>query len=116
LSEDDPVRIYLNEMSKVPPMTREQERECVRHIRARDDQAEIAEKDLVEANLALVVAIAQRHDSEHIHTLDLIIQGNNALMQAVRAFPVSDADSFSTFAATFVERAIEHAVITSRNC
>src|SRR5271170_6489107 len=111
--EDDPVVVYLSEVRKVPPMTREQELECVRHIRAQDEHAAIAEKDLVEANLALVVAIAKNHPSEHIHILDLIIHGNNALMQAVRAFADSDSDSFSAFAEVFIERAVEHAVITS---
>jgi RNA polymerase primary sigma factor len=114
--ESDPVKVYLNEMSKVPPLTRKQELECARHIRARDEQAEIAEKDLVEANLALVVSIVKKHPSDHIHILDLIIRGNDALMIAVRAFADSDADNFPAFAATFIERAIEHAVITSRNC
>jgi RNA polymerase primary sigma factor len=111
--ESDPVKVYLNEMSKVPPLTREQELECARHIRARDEQAEIAEKDLVEANLALVVSIVEKHPSDHIHILDLIIRGNDALMIAVRAFADSDADSFPAFAATYIERAIEHAVETS---
>jgi DNA-directed RNA polymerase sigma subunit (sigma70/sigma32) len=114
--ESDPVKVYLSEMSKVPPMTREQELECTRHIRARDEQTEIAEKDLLEANLALVVSIVEKHPSDHIHILDLIICGNDALMIAVRAFADSDADNFPAFAATFIERAIEHAVITSRNC
>ncbi len=114
--EDDPVRVYLNEMGKVPPLTREQEIECARHIRARDEHAEIAEKDLVEANLALVVQIAQQHPSEHVHILDLIQMGNQALLAAVQAFANSDAEDFSAYAAPFVERAIEHAVITSRNC
>lgn len=111
----DPVEVYLNEMGKVPPMTRQQEMECARHIRARDEHADVAEKDLVEANLTLVVAIARKHPSDRIHILELIIVGNDALMQAVRAFPDSNADNFSAFAALYIERAIEHAVVTSQN-
>ena len=42
MHEDDPVKVYLDEMGKVPPMTREQEMECVRHIRARDERADVA--------------------------------------------------------------------------
>jgi DNA-directed RNA polymerase sigma subunit (sigma70/sigma32) len=113
--DDNPVKVYLNEMGKVPPMTREQEMECARHIRARDEQADNATKDLVEPVLSLVVSIAQKHPSDHIHILDLIQTGNNALMTAVRAFADSDADDFSAFATPFIERAIVHAV-TSRNC
>jgi len=112
---DDPVQVYLHEMGKVPPLTRDQEMECARHIRAGDEQAEYAEKDLIEANLALVVSIAQKHPSDHIHILDMIIIGNNALMTAVRAFADSDAEDFSAFAALYIERAIDHAV-TTRNC
>jgi RNA polymerase primary sigma factor len=111
--EDDPVKVYLNEMGKVPPLTREREIECVRHIRARDEKAEIAEKDLVEANLTLVVSIAQEHRSEHIHILDLIQTGNQALLQAARAFADSDADNFSAYATSYIENAIVHAADSS---
>jgi DNA-directed RNA polymerase sigma subunit (sigma70/sigma32) len=104
--EDDPVRVYLEEMSKVPPLTREQEMECVRHIRARDEQADVAMKDLVEQVLPLVVSIAQRHASEHIHILDLAQTGNQALLAAVRAFADSDADNFSVYAEAFIENAM----------
>jgi DNA-directed RNA polymerase sigma subunit (sigma70/sigma32) len=116
MNEDDPVRVYLNEMSKVPPLTQDQEAECARHIRAGDDQAELSKKDLVEANLALVVQIAQQHPSEHVHILDLIQMGNQALLAAVQAFANSDAEDFSALAARFIERAIEHAVVTAQKC
>jgi DNA-directed RNA polymerase sigma subunit (sigma70/sigma32) len=113
--DDDPVKVYLNEMGKVPSLTREQEMDCVRHIRARDEQADNAMKDLVEPVLPLVVMIAQQHPSDHVHILDLIQIGNNALMTAVRAFADSQAEDFSAFAAAYIERAIAHAV-TTRNC
>lgn len=113
--DDDPVTIYLREISKVPPLTREQEMECVRHIRASDDQAELALKDLVEANLALVVLIAQKHPSDHVHILDLIVTGNNALLTAARAFADSDAENFTAFATPFIENAVLHAV-TTQHC
>jgi len=113
--EDDPVRVYLNEVGKVPPMTREQERECVLHIRANDEQADVAEKDLVEANLRLVVSIVQKLPSDRVHILDLIEEGNRALMASVRAFVDSDAENFSAFAAPYIERAIMQTA-TSRNC
>jgi RNA polymerase primary sigma factor len=102
-------------MGNVPPLTREREAECVLHIRANDEHAEVAEKDLVEANLQLVVLIAQKHPSDRIHILDLIGEGNQALMAAVRAFADCNADNFSAFAAPYIERAIVQAV-TSRNC
>jgi RNA polymerase primary sigma factor len=83
-------------------------------MRARGEQAAIAEKDLVEANLGLVVSMLERHPWDHIHILDSIVIGNDALMQAVRAFPDSASDNFSAFAELFIERAVEHAVHTAQ--
>jgi RNA polymerase primary sigma factor len=113
--DDDPVTVYLREVAKVPPMTREQELECARHICAEDDRAELALKDLVEANLALVVSIVHQHPSDRLHILDLLVTGNNALMTAARAFADSDTGDFSAFATPFIENAIIHAV-TTQNC
>jgi len=110
---DNPVRVYLREVANVAPMLPDRERECVRHIRVRDEHADLAAKDLLEAHLALVIAIAQRHPCEHIHILDLIITGNNALSRAVQAFAHSDAGNFSAFAAPFIENAIVHQIGTS---
>jgi RNA polymerase primary sigma factor len=111
---DDPVEIYRSEARKVPKMNREQELECLRHIRARDEQADVATKDLVEANLALVISIADRHPSVRIHILDLIMAGNDALMAAVQPFADSGAEGFSAYATPFIDRALEHAVATSQ--
>jgi len=113
--EDDPVRVYVDLVRRIPPRTREQEMDCVRHIRARDEKAEHAEKDLVEANLALVVSIVEKHPCDHVHILDLIQTGNAALMTAVQAFADSNVENFSAFAAPYIERAVDHAV-TTRNC
>jgi len=110
--DDDPVRVYLREMGRIPPMSREKELECARHIWARDSEAELAKKDLVEVNLAVVVSIAKTHPSDHIHILDLIQIGNEALFSAMRAFADSDADNFTEYARPFIENAIAHAVAT----
>jgi RNA polymerase primary sigma factor len=110
--DDDPVTIYLREVATVSPLTRDQERECVRHIRDRDERAELARTDLVEANLAQVVSIAEKHSSDRVHMLDLIQKGNEALMQAIDAFVASGAADFSAFAAPRIERAILDAITT----
>ncbi|MGP0075984.1 MAG: sigma factor [Bryobacteraceae bacterium] len=60
----------------------------------------------------LVVAIARKYPSDRIHILDLIMQGNDALLNAARAFADSDAHDFSAFATPFIENAIVHAVTT----
>ncbi len=111
---DNPMEVYLNEVGKVPPMDCEREIECVRHIRSHDDRADLAEKELIEANLALVVAIAQRLCCKHIYILDLIQTGNDALLNAVQAFAQSSAEGFSSFATPVVEKAILHHVATSQ--
>ncbi len=109
---DDPVTIYLREVATVSPLTRDQERECVRHIRDQDERAELAEKDLLEANLALVVSIIEKHPNDRVHILDLIQRGNEALMRAIDAFVASGAIDFSAFAAPLIERAILQAITT----
>ncbi|HUA20364.1 MAG TPA: sigma factor [Bryobacteraceae bacterium] len=109
---DDPIEVYLSEVAKVPPMTRERELECVRYIHSRDEHADVASKDLLEANLALVVAIARRHPCEHIQILDLIQTGNNALFRALQAFTDSDDEDFSAFATPFIEKAIVRQIAT----
>jgi DNA-directed RNA polymerase sigma subunit (sigma70/sigma32) len=103
---DDPVQIYLREVAVTPPLTGEQEAECIRHVLAGDREAERAGEDLVEANLALVVEIAQRYPNERVHVLDLIQEGNNALLRALKTFRESREESFSAHA----ERAISEAV------
>jgi RNA polymerase primary sigma factor len=110
MDADDPVIVYLNEMNKVPPMTREQQVECVRHIRARDELAEIAVKDLTETALPLVVAIAQKYPSDRSYILDLVIAGNNALLAAVPASAESHSEDLRAFVAPFIERAIKEAI------
>jgi DNA-directed RNA polymerase sigma subunit (sigma70/sigma32) len=113
--ETDPVSFYLREVSKISPLSREQQLECIRHIRAKDEQADWASKQLLERTLSLVVAIVQKHPSDRIHMLDLIPLGNSALFNALRAFEDSDSDDFSAFATPFIENAIVHA-ITTPNC
>jgi RNA polymerase primary sigma factor len=109
---DDPVTVYLREVGNVTPLTPEQEREYVRHIRACDDQADWSTKELVERVLPLVVAIAQRHPTDRIRILDLISAGIDALINAAHAFAGSDAEHLAEFAEPFIEKAIEHAVTT----
>jgi RNA polymerase primary sigma factor len=107
---DDPVKVYLAEVCKVPPLSREEEIRCVQHIRAGDDQAEAAGERLAEANLHLVVSIAERHRNDRVHILDLIQQGNDGLLVALQTFRDSSEDSFSAHATSHIERAIAKAL------
>jgi RNA polymerase sigma factor (sigma-70 family) len=94
----------------VAPLTQEQEAECVRHVRAGDLETGRAERDLVEANLTLVLVIAALYQNERVHVLDLIQEGNTALLHALKTFRDSREESFSAHAAVCVERAIAEAV------
>jgi RNA polymerase sporulation-specific sigma factor len=100
---DDPVQVYLREACAVPPLTHEEEIECVRRLRAGDQKAELR---LLEANLTMVGAIAERYGNEQVHVLNLIIEGNNALMGALKTFDETSSGTFTEYAAAAVERAI----------
>jgi len=98
------VRVYFREVATIPPLTPEQEAACVQHLRAGDQEAERAGKNLAEAQLALVVSIAQRYPNPRVHTLDLIIAGNNGLLEALKTFRDSHEESFSAYATPYIER------------
>jgi len=112
---NDPVRIYLREVTAVPPLSPEDEAACVRHVRAGDDEAERAASILIEAHLALVVSIARRYGNGPAHVLGLIQEGNNGLLLALKTLPDNQEDEFAVHAAVYVERAIADAVTASRS-
>lgn len=74
-SVDDPLDVYLREVRKIPPLTPEEEKDLLEHLRVQDAQAEAAALRLVEANLSFVVLIAQRHPSARVHVLDIFAKG-----------------------------------------
>ena len=107
---DDPEGLYLSEVLKVPPLNPDEEIRCLQHVRGGGEQAETATKRLVEANLHLVVSIAERNRNDRIHFLDLIVKGNDGLMGAVQAFGDSGEDSFSAYAKACIEHTIAEAL------
>lgn len=111
---DDPVQVYLREVG-IATLTPEEEAACVRQFRAEGSESDRAGARLMEANLSLVVSIAERYANDRIHVLDLIIEGNNALFTAFKAFRESDHHKFSAYAAPSVERAIAHRSSTSKD-
>ena len=106
LYSDDPLRVYLTEVGKVPSMDRDEEIKCIEHARASDQLGEAARTRLVEAHLRHVVSLAEVSQTDRIHILDLIEQGNNGLLEAVDKLNSCTQDSFWPFARVFVERAI----------
>ena len=104
---DDPVKIYLHEIGKVPLLTTEMEAEIAERIAAGDQEAK---KILNEANLRLVVSIAKRYVGRGLLFLDLIQEGNLGLIKAVDKFDPNKGYKFSTYATWWIRQAITRAI------
>ena len=107
LAIDDPVRMYLKEIGKIPLLSPEREVYLAEQI-ALDNKA--AKDELIEANLRLVVSIAKRHVGKGMYFLDLIQEGNLGLIKAVEKFEYSKGYKFSTYATWWIRQAITRAI------
>lgn len=107
VSIDDPVRMYLKEIGKVPLLTSEEEIELAKRMEQGD---ELAKKRLAEANLRLVVSIAKRYVGRGMLFLDLIQEGNLGLIKAVEKFDFRKGFKFSTYATWWIRQAITRAI------
>ena len=107
LSIDDPVRMYLKEIGKVPLLTGDREKELAERMANGDEEAKT---ELVEANLRLVVSIAKRYVGKGMFFLDLIQEGNLGLMRAVDKFDSTKGFKFSTYATWWIRQAITRAI------
>ena len=104
---NDPVKIYLKEIGKVPLLTREEEIVLSQKIEAGDESAKAK---LAEANLRLVVSIAKNHIGRGLSFLDLIQEGNLGLMRAIEKFDYKKGYKFSTYATWWIRQAITRAI------
>jgi len=104
---DDPVRMYLKEIGKVPLLTSDEEVELAERMHNGD---EAAKKRLSEANLRLVVSIAKRYVGRGMLFLDLIQEGNLGLIKAVEKFDYTKGYKFSTYATWWIRQAITRAI------
>lgn len=104
---DDPVKVYLKEIGRVPLLTTEEEIELATRIADNDPQAK---KRLAEANLRLVVSIAKRYVGRGMQFLDLIQEGNLGLIKAVDKFDHTKGFKFSTYATWWIRQAITRAI------
>ncbi|HCY59676.1 MAG TPA: RNA polymerase sigma factor RpoD [Lachnoclostridium sp.] len=107
VSVDDPVRMYLKEIGKVPLLSPDEEIELAKKIELED---EAAKKKLAEANLRLVVSIAKRYVGRGMQLLDLIQEGNLGLIKAVEKFDYRKGYKFSTYATWWIRQAITRAI------
>ena len=104
---DDPVKVYLKEIGKIPLLTPEEEIEYAIRIANNDEEAK---KKLAEANLRLVVSIAKRYVGRGMQFLDLIQEGNMGLIKAVDKFDYTKGFKFSTYATWWIRQAITRAI------
>lgn len=107
ISTEDPVRMYLKEIGKVPLLSAEEEIELARRMEEGDVEAK---KKLAEANLRLVVSIAKRYVGRGMQFLDLIQEGNLGLIKAVEKFDYGKGFKFSTYATWWIRQAITRAI------
>lgn len=107
ITVDDPVRMYLKEIGKIPLLTGTEEIDLAKRM---EDGDEIAKKKLAEANLRLVVSIAKRYVGRGMLFLDLIQEGNLGLMKAVEKFEYRKGFKFSTYATWWIRQAITRAI------
>lgn len=107
VSVEDPVRMYLKEIGKVPLLSSEDEIELAKNIELGND---ISKQKLTEANLRLVVSIAKRYVGRGMQFLDLIQEGNLGLIKAVEKFDYRKGYKFSTYATWWIRQAITRAI------
>ena len=107
MSVNDPVRMYLKEIGKIPLLTTEEEAELAKKMTDGDEEAH---NQMVEANLRLVVSIAKRYVGRGLPLLDLIQEGNLGLIKAVGKFDYTKGYKFSTYATWWIRQSISRAI------
>ena len=104
---DDPVRMYLREIGRIPLLTYDEELELAKRVLAGDEEAK---QKLAESNLRLVVSIAKKYVGRGMLFLDLIQEGNMGLIKAVEKFDYTKGYKFSTYATWWIRQAITRAI------
>lgn len=106
---DDPVKVYLDEVAGAQPLSVDEENTLFGQVRRRDDP-DLAKRRLIESKLALVVDIARRYSSFGLPIIELIQEGNCGLMKAVDTFAEISSGDFTAHASALIEMAIRQAI------
>ncbi|MGO9520529.1 MAG: sigma factor [Candidatus Korobacteraceae bacterium] len=112
MDENDAVSVYAEEIiSKIPPLSEEEESDLRRHVKSADKtESELAKRRLIESKLHLVLSIVERYSASGVSMLDLIQEGNLGLLKAVDTFAESSENNFTVHAAALIESAIVSAI------
>ncbi|MCM1265037.1 MAG: sigma-70 family RNA polymerase sigma factor [Candidatus Gastranaerophilales bacterium] len=108
IGADDSVKIYLQQIGKIPLLTREEELEIAKKIK--EENCELSRKILINANLRLVVSIAKKYVGRGLSFLDLIQEGNMGLIRATEKFDYGKGYKFSTYATWWIQQSITRAI------
>ena len=108
VNSDDSVRIYLQQIGKIPLLSAEEELEVAKQIY--ETQSQFARKVLINANLRLVVSIAKKYIGRGLSFLDLIQEGNMGLIKATEKFDYTKGYKFSTYATWWIQQSITRAI------
>ncbi len=108
--DDDPIRLYLREIGSIPLLKADQEIELARRIEQGGSEGAIAKRQLVRANLRLVVSIAKKYANRGMAFLDLIQEGNLGLIRAAEKFDHQRGYKFSTYATWWIRQAITRSI------
>ncbi|MCR5265899.1 MAG: RNA polymerase sigma factor RpoD/SigA [Cyanobacteria bacterium RUI128] len=108
INADDSVKLYLQQIGKIPLLTRDEERDVAKKIK--EENNEIARKTLINANLRLVVSIAKKYVGRGLSFLDLIQEGNMGLIRATEKFDYEKGYKFSTYATWWIQQSITRAI------
>lgn len=111
-ASDDPVTMYLRELSRVVPLSQNEEVQLFRKLGSGNwnDEQEVAARRVIEGHLKLVVIVAERHLSSGLSMLELLQEGNLGLMSAVRSFAERPVGDFASYATTQIEESIARAI------
>lgn len=112
MDKNDPVSVYAEEViSKIPPLSEDEESELWRHVNSTDKtESALAKRRLIESKLHLVLSIVERYSASGVPMLDLIQEGNLGLLKAVDTFAESSEGNFTIHAAALIESAIVSAI------
>ena len=108
VNSDDSVKIYLQQIGKIPLLSTEEEHEIARKIK--EEHCDLSRKILINANLRLVVSIAKKYIGRGLSFLDLIQEGNMGLIRATEKFDYTKGYKFSTYATWWIQQSITRAI------